>query len=194
MTIQIDDEHAVTVFRKQAMQSGPGPGSQPMCTPKSVPPRNLVPSAHDAICRGCELMSSTNSRERKQKARLLCVDDDPRSLALCAGVLGAAGYSVVAANDPLQALALATKTDFDLVILDYDMPGMNGAELAQRLRQNKCDRPIILFSGQPSLPAEAVNAVDEYAVKGESVERFLEILSTRVGSVAHVPRRHGNSE
>ena len=138
-------------------------------------------------------MSSTNSQERNTKARLLCVDDDPCFLALFSAVLETAGYSVVAANDPRQALALSAKTVFDLVILDYDMPDMNGAELARRLKQNQCDLPIILFSGHPSLPADAFDVVDEHAVKAESLELLLQILSARVCPLTHVTPRHGKS-
>lgn len=138
------------------------------------------------------MVSSMNSEERNRKARLLCVDNDPRFLALLSAVLEVAGYSVVAANDPIQALAMAIKTVFDLVILDYDMPGMNGAELARGLRQNKCDLPIILFSGHPTLPADAFNAVDEYVPKGESIEALLQIVSMRVCPLTHVTR-HGIS-
>jgi CheY-like chemotaxis protein len=131
-------------------------------------------------------MSSTNSEDPNQKARLLCVDDDPRFLALFAAVLEAAGYRVVAANDPRQALALAANTGFDHVILDYDMPHMNGAELACHFKQHRCDLPIVLFSGHPSLPAEALNSVDEHAVKGESPELLLQILSRRVCRLTRV--------
>lgn len=125
-------------------------------------------------------MSSTNCEKQIKKARLLCVDDDLRFLALFTAVLEAAGYHVVATTEAGKALELATSVAFDIAILDYDMPRMNGAELACRLKQRRCDLPIVLFSGQPSLPAEALKIVDEHAVKGESPELLLQILRQRL--------------
>src|SRR5436305_5737616 len=118
-----------------------------------------------------------------QKARLLCVDDDPRFLLLFTAVLEAAGYSVVATNDPCNALQLVTGAAFDLVIVDYDMPHMNGAELACQIKQHKSDLPIILFSGNASLPAHALSAVDDYVLKGGA----LELLLRRLNDKAHTP-------
>lgn len=124
-------------------------------------------------------MLPMNLKEQNGKARLLCVDDDPRFLILITAVLELAGYSAVAISAPHEALELATNASFDLAIVDYDMPEMNGAELARRLKQHKCDLPVILFSGNPSLPADALTVVDEHVVKGEGVELLLQVLSAR---------------
>jgi CheY-like chemotaxis protein len=132
-------------------------------------------------------MSSRNSEEYNRKARLLCVDDDLRFLGLFTAVLEVAGYSVVAVGDPQKALALATSAAFDLVILDYDMPNMNGAELACRIKQHKSDLPVILFSGNSCLPAAACDNVDEHLVKGESVESLLQALRARIRPLTHWP-------
>lgn len=131
-------------------------------------------------------MRPTNFKEENKKARLLCVDDDLRFLVLLAEVLEKAGYSVVATNDPRKALELAISAAFDLAILDYDMPGMDGAELACRLKQCKCDFPIILFSGNPSLPARALSAADHHAVKGEGVEPLLRALSAKIQPICEL--------
>lgn len=113
---------------------------------------------------------------------MLCVDDDLKFLTLFTTVLEEAGYTVVATNDPSNALNLVIQAPFDLVITDYDMPDMNGAELACQVKQHKCDLPVILFSGNPYLPSEVRNAVDDHLVKGEGVELLLQTLSAKVDS------------
>jgi two-component system, cell cycle sensor histidine kinase and response regulator CckA len=114
-----------------------------------------------------------------KKARLLCVDDDPQFLVLLTAVLEAAGYSVVATNDPGDALDLGICRPFDLVIADYEMPHMNGGELACRIKQHKCHLPIILF-GTPSLPSGILSIVDDHVFKGDGVELLLQKLSARI--------------
>jgi two-component system cell cycle sensor histidine kinase/response regulator CckA len=113
------------------------------------------------------------------------VDDDPRFLMLFTTALEATGYSVVGTNDPRTALQLATGAAFDLAIVDYDMPHMNGAELACRLKKHKCDLPIILFSGNLSLPADALSAVDDHVFKGGSLELLLQTLNANIHSPIH---------
>ena len=115
-----------------------------------------------------------------KKARLLCVDDDPRFLTLFTAVLEASGYNVVTTNDPRNVLELAAGTNFDLVILDYDMPHMNGAELACRLKEQKCDLPIVLFSGNLSVPANVLSVVDEHVAKGQGMDLLLQTLHDKV--------------
>src|SRR5215472_14882023 len=114
-------------------------------------------------------MLRAHPREEKQ-ARLLCVDDDLSFLLGFTAVLQAAGYSIVATNDPCQAFELATNSAFDLIIVDYEMPHVNGGELASKLRQHKRDLPVILFSGSDSVPPQIIDEVDEHLVKGEDLK------------------------
>jgi CheY-like chemotaxis protein len=123
-------------------------------------------------------MLSSCAKEQK-KARLLCVDDDLGFLVGFTAVLESAGYCVVATNDPRQGFELATNGAFDLVIVDYDMPYMNGGELAFRLKQHRRDLPIILFSGSDSVPLQAINGVDDHLVKGEGVKTLLQTVGAR---------------
>lgn len=129
-------------------------------------------------------MLSTALNDRKTSSRLLCVDDDPRFLMVFAALLESAGYVVEALSDPRLAVELACRTAFDLVILDYDMPHMNGAELACQLKEQKRDLPIVLFSGNPSPPAEALNVIDAYVVKGQGIGSLLRTLSATVHAQA----------
>ena len=67
--------------------------------------------------------------------RILVVDDDEANLNLFTIVLEYAGYIVDSYSDPLQVLKEFKPSYYDLVILDYLMPGLNGFELYKRLRQ-----------------------------------------------------------
>lgn len=65
---------------------------------------------------------------------ILAVDDCPVMREYVAGVLAAAGMTVRTACDGAQALELARHETFDAVVLDYDLPGMTGAEVGSALR------------------------------------------------------------
>lgn len=68
-------------------------------------------------------------------SRVFVVDDDQDIRDLITFVLQRAGYEVVSLEDPLAALALAESTGFDLAVLDWSMPRMDGGELCARLRR-----------------------------------------------------------
>src|SRR5690606_10269212 len=68
-------------------------------------------------------------------AAILVVDDSTTMRQMVAFTLSSAGHSVIEAPDGAQALALARKQKFDLVITDVNMPGMNGIDLVQNLRE-----------------------------------------------------------
>ncbi|MCG9728291.1 two-component system response regulator [Shewanella sp. Isolate13] len=68
------------------------------------------------------------------KATILVVDDTPENIDILVGILGR-DYRVKVAIDGPKALALASKTTPDLILLDVMMPGMNGYEVCKRLKQ-----------------------------------------------------------
>jgi CheY-like chemotaxis protein len=81
------------------------------------------------------------------RVRILVVDDDPYLLDLLIETLKTIGYEACGASDAAQALALLQKTAVHLVITDIKMPGMNGIELAHRIRQEHPQLPVIFISG-----------------------------------------------
>ncbi|MEU4419250.1 response regulator [Actinoplanes sp. NPDC024001] len=81
-------------------------------------------------------------------AVILVVDDDPDILDLIVFVLQGADHEVLAASGPTPALAHAASRDLDLVITDFHMPDMTGADLVRQLRKSpsRNDVPAILVT------------------------------------------------
>jgi two-component system, cell cycle response regulator len=76
---------------------------------------------------------------------LLVVDDDGLSLTLMAERLTAAGYQVTTAQDGAQACRLIQKQQFPIVITDYRMPTMDGAQFIERVREQVGDRSYCIM-------------------------------------------------
>lgn len=76
------------------------------------------------------------------KKKILLVDDEKDTLLLLEKQLTTAGYTVVAANSGAQALLLAKSERPDLIVLDVQMPDMDGGEVAFRLRQDSTTKKI----------------------------------------------------
>jgi CheY-like chemotaxis protein len=99
---------------------------------------------------------------------ILCVDDNPHDLSLVTALFETQGYFVLSTDDPQEALNWAKGAVFDLAILDYELPSMNGTTLARKLKRISPRIPILLFSGALSIAPEELFAFDEYIAKGES--------------------------
>jgi DNA-binding response OmpR family regulator len=116
----------------------------------------------------------------KTLATILCIDDEENQLVLRKLMLERAGYRVLTAESPAQAIALFGSDTVDLVIVDYYMPGMNGLALAREiLRQKKL--PIVVLSAYAELPGESIGTADMWIMKGtgseELLRRIAELLS-----------------
>lgn len=83
-------------------------------------------------------------------APILVVDDNPTNVTLLCALLKADGYTnVTSETNPQRALDLAAGKAFDLVLLDINMPGMDGFELMERLRDNvEAYLPVIVLTAQ----------------------------------------------
>jgi PAS domain S-box-containing protein len=80
-------------------------------------------------------------------ARVLIIDDDADMLRVISDSLEMLGYSVAEANNGVTGLRLFDEFAPDLLIVDFAMPGMNGAEVAKAVRERRPDMPIIFASG-----------------------------------------------
>jgi len=82
---------------------------------------------------------------------ILCIDDGKLSLVLRKMFLEEAGYNVITATEPEQALRFISEKNIDLVICDHLLHGAESAGLAGQIKYLKPDLPIILFSGSIEL-------------------------------------------
>lgn len=80
--------------------------------------------------------------------KVLIVDDEPSIVTLLAFNLEKEGYVVTAATDGNTGLELALTKDFDFIILDIMLPGIDGIEITKRLRQEKKETPILLLTAK----------------------------------------------
>lgn len=116
-------------------------------------------------------------------AKIIVVDDEPEIGELCASVLSAEGYDVDWTTEGGEALQKVESDDYDLAIVDLVMPGIDGLEVVQTLRQRFPEMGIIVFTGFASVDV-AVKAMkggaDDFLTKpvwndrlGESVASVL---------------------
>jgi CheY-like chemotaxis protein len=109
---------------------------------------------------------------------ILCVDDEMVGLEVRRILLERAGYRVLTAEDGNKGLELFAKEPVAAVVLDYAMPGMNGAEVARSMRSTKPHIPILMLSAYTVLPAEVTKIVDLAMTKGEGAPALLEKLGS----------------
>lgn len=87
--------------------------------------------------------------------KILVVEDNPQNMKLVMMMLRPHGYSLIGASDGEEALGMAEREKPDLIIMDIQLPGIDGLEVTRRLRQ------LPLFQHVPII------AVTAYAMKGD---------------------------
>ena len=94
---------------------------------------------------------------------ILFVDDEHEFLELMDNRLHKRGFTVTTAGTGEKALELVKDQDFDAMVLDVKMPGIDGIEVLRRVKQTKPDLPVILLTGHASIEA-AMTGVETGAV------------------------------
>ncbi|MGH8145411.1 MAG: two-component regulator propeller domain-containing protein [Rhodanobacteraceae bacterium] len=128
------------------VQSVPGRGStfsvhlplticQAEFLPKALPPRRALPT------------SPETGNEARPVRHVLLVEDDPIAGPAIAGLIETFGYRVTLATQALAALSDVESGDAcDAMVFDFDLPGMDGCELARLLRQRGVTTPIVALT------------------------------------------------
>lgn len=116
------------------------------------------------------------SDQTQTRHSILCVDDDLIGLETRTVVLEREGYSVISISCPLKALE-QDLSKFQLAVIDFAMPALNGYELLLRLRAAHASFPIVLLSGMSwDLPIEMRKLFSICLDKGAPIQHLLETV------------------
>lgn len=93
--------------------------------------------------------------------KILIVDDEPDMLKLLSMILREkTPYEITTTNNPVEAVELAKKGDFDLVITDLKMPGLDGLQLLEEIKKRDQDIPVIIITAYGTIDA-ATEAIEK---------------------------------
>ena len=119
--------------------------------------------------------------------RILLVEDEKNVAAFIKKGLGEEAYTVDIAKDGNEGLLMATLTDFDLIILDIMLPGMNGIELCKSLRGKGIKKPILMLTAVDSVESKVEgleSGADDYLSKPFAFKELLARIKALLGTRA----------
>ena len=103
----------------------------------------------------------------RAKATILCIDDHWNGLIGRKMLLEKNGYEVLEASGGDEGLKLFLSRNVDAVVLDYQMPGMNGDVVAARMKRINSHVPIMMLSAYGPLPKKKLSSVDSFLTKSQ---------------------------
>ena len=114
---------------------------------------------------------------------ILIVDDFKTNTVVMKHSISQLGYEVLEANDPKDALKLFDGRQIDLLVTDYKMPGMNGAELTKAIKSKSkyANLPVLILSSERAEEMkQAARDAGAYGwlSKPFNMERFVKIVSS----------------
>ncbi len=131
------------------------------------------------------ILDRLTQRHAKQKSRILIIDDDPLSAKFYQSALNGSGFVCEILLNPLEAINKALTFNPDCILLDINMPGCNGFELAEVIRQDDafCHIPI-LFLTSTSNQSREVHAMksggDDFLDKNANLSTLIEIIKGHI--------------
>lgn len=124
---------------------------------------------------------------------ILVIEDNPDLVANLYDYLEPRGYVVDAAYDARTGLRFARDNDYDAIILDLMLPGMDGMEVCTRLRDSGCDIPILILTARDTLDDKLegfARGADDYLVKPFAMQE----LDVRLKALARRARGEQSKE
>ena len=111
---------------------------------------------------------------------VLCIDDSPELLFLYKRLFEDHGYNVILASNGRDGLESIRRSPVDCVILDYQMPQMDGAAVLRLMRHSKAPPPVILVSGSKP-PLELREQVEAFIEKPTPMSELLQCVEAAIG-------------
>ena len=99
--------------------------------------------------------------------KILIIEDDVELSMILSSYLTKHGMEVISAEDPYLGMSLLTQHDFDLIILDLTLPGMDGLEVVEKIRESS-SIPIIISSARDDITDKVIGlerGADDYMPK-----------------------------
>jgi len=112
---------------------------------------------------------------------ILCIDDDASMLGYQRALLERRGFEVLTTASARQGLQIALARAVAAVIVDYQMPEMNGREVAIEIKRLRPQLPIVMVSSEPEIPEHALSVVDAFVPKDEAPSRLLPVITRICG-------------
>jgi two-component system response regulator ArlR len=125
-------------------------------------------------------------------ARILVVEDEVKFARFVELELTYEGYSVTKAYDGRTGLEMAEKEQFDLILLDVMLPGLNGIEVLRRIRRVS-SVPIIMLTARDSVMDKVSGldlGADDYITKPFAIEELLARIRAALRKQARSPQSH----
>lgn len=118
--------------------------------------------------------------------KILIVDDDPTMRSVVSKMLSWLGYHVSTAESGENGLRIFLKNKFDIVISDYEMPGMTGAVLAHCIKTRSPSTPVVLMtgSGKEIVLSQKGPAVDRVLFKPFTLSEIDETIQGLFGNAS----------
>lgn len=127
----------------------------------------------------------SRSKASNSKRRIMVVDDDEGIRHVLSMALSGMGFEVVAASRGSEALNLFLKSSFALVLTDLEMPGMDGWDLASRIKDRFPNIPVVLMTGRAKedvIEGMKGNYVDSVIFKPFRLENILKTVQKMLGT------------
>jgi DNA-binding response OmpR family regulator len=125
----------------------------------------------------------TGQGQSNLRGRVLVIDDDPAVRAFLTEFLEQQAFEVRTAQDGMQALSIFRAEPFDLILVDFQMPGMSGLEVATEVRTTHPHIPIALITGTVKtlntgrVACAGITRVFQKPFELEAVTRWIRSLS-----------------